>query len=149
MDTFKTAIDHFFKDYEKGFQDALRGGKVDAEKVAAGFAAYFIGANPKGVMGSPNDDKFKTEIPKGYERYISIGTKSMKIGEKSITLLDEWHAMVKVHWLSEYLRKDGENVSIDFDVIYFLQKIDGPPKIFAFIAGDEEQVMKDHGLLPG
>lgn len=148
MNTFKTAIDRFFKDYEKGFQDSLSGAPVDADKVAAGFAEYFIEASPKGVMGAANDKQFKESIPRGYEYYKSVGTKSMKVAAKTVTLLDEWHAMVKIHWASEYLRKDGENVSIDFDVIYFLQKIGDAPKIFAFIAGDEQKVMQENGLLP-
>jgi hypothetical protein len=56
--------------------------------------------------------------------------------------------MVKVHWFSEYLRKDGEKIPIDFEVIYFLQKLEEAPKIFAFIGGDEEKVLKENGLLP-
>jgi len=149
MSTFKTAIDHFFKNYEKGFQDALNGESVNAEKVAAQFAEYFIEASPRGVMSAHNDKKFVASVPEGYEHYKQIGTQSMKIGDQTITLLDEFHAMVKIHWLSEYLRKDGKKVSIDFDVIYFLQKIGEQPKIFAFIAGDEEQLLKENGLLPG
>ncbi|MGO4289677.1 hypothetical protein [Chitinophaga sp. RAB17] len=148
MSTFKTAIHHFFKNYEKGFQDALKGESVDAEKVAAQFAAYFIEASPKGVMSAHNDKKFIASIPEGYEHYRQIGTQSMKIGEQTITLLDTFHAMVKIHWLSTYLRKDGKKVAIDFDVIYFLQKIGDEPKIFAFIAGDEEGLLKENGLLP-
>lgn len=29
----------------------------------------------------------------------------MKIGEQTIALPDTFHAMVKIHWLSTYLRK--------------------------------------------
>jgi uncharacterized ParB-like nuclease family protein len=34
------------------------------------------------------------------------------------------------------------------DVIYFVQALDGQPKIFAFIAGDEQKVYEEKGIVP-
>jgi hypothetical protein len=148
MNTFKAAIDQFFRDYEKTFQDFLNGEDADVKQVSASFADYFVGANPQGVMGAKNDETFTASIPAVYDRYRKTGALSMTIGEQTVTIFDEWHAMVKVHWFSEYLRKDGEKIPIDFEVIYFLQKLEEAPKIFAFIGGDEEKVLKENGLLP-
>jgi hypothetical protein len=52
------------------------------------------------------------------------------------------------HWRADYARPTGEAVAIEFDVFYFVQTRDGRPKIFAFVAGDEQQALRDHGLLP-
>jgi hypothetical protein len=35
---------------------------------------------------------------------------------------------------------------IEFEVTYFLHFQDGDPKIFAYITGDEERVLREHGL---
>jgi hypothetical protein len=57
--------------------------------------------------------------------------------------------MVKVHWDSLYVKKNGEGVQIEFTVIYLVQTIGGSPKIFGDITGDEQKVLKEHGLMPG
>jgi hypothetical protein len=55
--------------------------------------------------------------------------------------------MVNVHWNSSYNRKDGSEVFIEFDVIYFVQIIDEKLKIFAYITGDEQAVLREKGLI--
>ncbi len=73
----------------------------------------------------------------------------MKIASLDITLLDDLHSMVKVHWQAIYNKKNGSEESIDFDVIYFVQMIDDQLKIFAYITGDEQGVLRERGLIPG
>lgn len=139
----------FFYQYAQRFNDSLGDkGKVDVDGQVAAFADCFIEASPLGVNCVQNDAEFRKMIPKGYEHYKSIGTTAMNIGSLDITPLDDYHAMAKVHWESRYHKKDGSDDAIDFDVIYFVQLLNGEPKIFAFITGDEEQTMKDHGLIP-
>lgn len=147
MKTNKKIIEDFFKAYEKSFQKAIEGTPFDPKILAANFTGSFLQASPKGVMTGKNDKKFLETLPKIYEHYRLIGTQSMKIGEQVVIPIDELHSMVKIHWLSAYLRKDGKKITIDFDVHYLLQHIGGQVKIFAFIAGDEEKVMKEHGLI--
>lgn len=141
-------LEEFFAEYEARFNRAL-GGSVDVEAIAGAFTDCFIEANPKGVACGKNDEKFRTMIPQGMEFYRSIGTKSMKIASLSITPLDDCHSMVKVHWQAFYEKKDGSKDVIDFDVIYLLQTGGKKMKIFAYITGDEQKVLRERGLIPG
>jgi hypothetical protein len=86
-------------------------------------------------------------VPRGFAHYRRMGTQLMDIRHLDVTVLDPVHAMAKVRWHSEYRRKDGGEVSIDFDVIYLLRVKDGPPKIFAYISGDEQQALREHGVI--
>jgi hypothetical protein len=72
----------------------------------------------------------------------------MKVTSLSITPLDEWHTMVKVHWEAFYRKKDSSGELIDFDVIYLVQMIGDSPKIFGYITGDEQKVYKERALIP-
>jgi hypothetical protein len=144
----KNRIRHFFTEYERRFNDALSGGETDVEATAADFAECFTEANPKGVMCWKNDAKYRKQIPKGNAFYRSIGTQSMKIVSNEITIFDDFHAMAKIHWTSDSIRKkDQELVVIEFDVIYMLQTKGDRVKIFAFITGDAEKAFQENGLL--
>lgn len=147
MKTFKSTIEVFFNDYEKTFQDSINGKKVDAKKVVAFYADTFVQANPKGTVAVRNDKDFLDAIPKSYEFYNQLGSISMKIAKEEITILDEWHAVVKIHWKSDYQKKDGKKVTIDYDVHYFVQQHHGSIKIFSSISGDEEKLIKESGLV--
>lgn len=144
--TLEDKIDAFFNVYEQRFTDGLRG-KVDIEGTTAAFASSFVEASPVGVHCAQNDKTFKEAIPKGYEFYKKIGTQSMKIGSKEITRLDEFHLLCKVHWQSSYHTTDKKAVVIDFDVFYFLQHLNNELKIFAYVTGDEQKVLKEKGLI--
>ena len=98
----KRKLETFFEAYQKRFEDALEGKEPDVEGVTGSFAESFIESSPVGVIAGKNDDKFRETIPKGYEYYKSIGTTGMSILSKEITLLDDLHSMVKVHWKSDY-----------------------------------------------
>lgn len=148
METFKNQINRFFEDYETRFNHALSGADADIDGTVHAFTSCFIEASPLGVSCAKNDSTFREAIPKGYAFYKSIGTESMTIGTKDISILDAYHAMVKVHWLSAYLKKDGSRTNIDFDVFYFVQLLNQQLKIFAYITGDEQKVLQTHGLIP-
>ncbi|WP_160715163.1 hypothetical protein [Chitinophaga solisilvae] len=137
-------IQQFFADYEQRFREVLEGKPADVDATAAAFADYFVQSVPGGVTGGKNDEKFKEQIPAGNDFYKSIGTQSMKIGSLHVTPLDELHAIAKVHWLSTY----KGDINIGFDVFYILTFASGQPKIFAFITGDEQKVLREKGLLP-
>ena len=139
-------IKQFFKVYEERFNKALAGDD-DIAGTAGAFAACFIGANPNGVMCGSNNEDFRKNIPAGNAYYRSIGTKRMQIKHMDIMSLDEIHYSARVSWHSEYERKDGREISIDFDVIYMLQYIGNSPKIFAYITGDEQAELQKHGLI--
>jgi hypothetical protein len=148
MDGVDQKLKEFFREYEARFNKAMAGA-IDTEATANAFASCFIGANPLGVNCGKNDDQFRLMIPQGYEFYRNIGTKSMKIISLEITSLDNYHSMAKVHWQAIYNKKDKSKESIEFDVIYFVQTINDQLKIFAYITGDEQGVLRERGLISG
>jgi hypothetical protein len=145
-ESIKSRIRDFFTAYEKRYAEALNG-NIDVEATAAVFAEAFIEANPFGVSAGKNDDAFRKAIPQGMEFYRKIGTRSMEVDSVAITPLDASHHMAKVHWRATYAKKDKEDLVIEFDVFYLLQDINHELKIFAYITGDEQGVMKEHGLI--
>lgn len=140
-------IDRFFDAYAARFNRALLGEKVNPKEVSASFADFFVEAGPQGVIGGKNGWQFRRRIPKGFARYRKMGIKSMHIQGKNITLLDDLHAMTTIRWQSLYDRKDATTAAITFSVTYFLQQKNGNCKIFAYLVGDEEKLLKEHGLI--
>ena len=147
MKDFKQTLDVFFDAYAARTNDALAGKQPDVSGVTNSFAGCFVEASPKGIICGQNNDEFREGIPKGYDFYKSIGTKSMDIIHKEITLLDDMHAMVKIHWVARHKKKDGTAVDIEFDVFYFVQELDKGPRIFAYVTGDEQKAHKENGLI--
>lgn len=147
MENRKTQIDDFFHQYAKLLNMALKGDTPDVEVTASNFSDCFIEASPLGVHCGKNDEQFRTMIPRGYSFYKSIGITKMNILTKTITLLDDYHSMTKIHWESGFVRTDNSTGSIEFDVIYFIQTREKKHKIFAYITGDEQAALKENGLI--
>jgi hypothetical protein len=100
------------------------------------------------VFGARNGWLFRLMIPRSYAHYRRIGTQRMEIRGLAISPLDDFHVLARTHWWSSYRRKSGDVVEIEFDNTYLLHVAVGKaPKIFAYITGDEQQVLKDHGLI--
>jgi hypothetical protein len=138
----------FFEAYARRFNESLRtGGKVDVEGVRAAVARYFVESSPAGVHGGRNGILFAWMVPRGFAHYRRIGTTLMRIDAIDVTAIDDMHAMAKVTWHSEYRKKSGDQVSIDFPVVYLLRIDAGAPEIFASIAGDEQKALREHGLM--
>ena len=87
-------------------------------------------------------------IKKGWKFYRKIGIRAMNILSKEVTILNDLHAMAKIHWNSSFVRPDKSEGKVEFDVFYMLQKQEEDLKIFAFITGDEQQVLREQGLIP-
>lgn len=138
----------FFDNYALRFNEVLHGSEPDVAATADNFADCFVEASPAGIQCGKNDERFKESIPKGFAFYKSIGMISMKIGSRIITPLDEYHAMVKIHWQSLYVKKEGNRLEIGFDTHYFVQVKNGTVKIFAYVTGDEQKVLEEKGLAP-
>lgn len=149
MEARQRATEDFFANYSKRSDEALRSPPLeDVEGVAASFAPFFVEASPRGVHGGANDDAFRAMIPQGFARYRQIGGKSMRATRVKVTPLDDHNVMARVDWLFAYERpRDHRRGEIAFQNIYFLNFAAGDPKIFAYITPDEEQAMRDHGLL--
>jgi hypothetical protein len=135
-----------FERYERVFNAALHG-DVDMDDVAALYAADFIAASPAGVMTGKNDEQLKHVMAQGYARYRAIGTKEMRIRQLRISPMDEHHCVAHVAWRASYVRSDKPDVTIDFDVHYLVQRLGAEPKVFGWVSGDEQAVLKEHGII--
>lgn len=142
----EASVRKFFERYESFFNRSLGGG-MDMEEVAELYAAEFIAASPAGVMAGKNGDQLKQAMAQGYARYREIGTREMRLRDVRLSPIDEHHCVAHVAWTAIYARKDGPDVAIDFDVHYFIQKLDGEPKVFGWVSGDEQALLKEHGII--
>jgi hypothetical protein len=143
----QSEVEDFINQYESNFNAALAGSNGDVDSTVNSFASEFIEASPLGVIAGKNNGKFKESITKGWAFYKQVGISAMNIFSKQVTILDQFHAIVKVGWNCSFTRKDGTNGEIAFDIFYLIQKKDGI-RIFAYITGDEQQALKDAGLTP-
>ena len=140
-------LENFFNHYCDVFNKAIKDDAPDIEQTAELFSTCFIGASPSGVDCGQNNETFREAMQKGYAFYKNIGITSMEIVSKKITLLDDFHAMVKISWKSSFRKTDGQKSSIEFENIYFTQTRDDRHKVFAYITGDEQAALKDAGLI--
>lgn len=134
-----------FERYETLFNQAL-GGDVDMDAVAALYASEFIGAAPAGVRAGKNDEQFKQVMAQGYAHYREIGTKRMRIRDIRLSAIDDLHCVAHVAWTATYAHKDQADVAIDFDVHYLVQTLDGEAKVFGWVSGDEQALLREHGI---
>ncbi len=142
----ETSVRKFFERYASFFNQSL-GGDADLDEVAALYASEFIAASPAGVMTGKNDYQLKQVMAQGYARYRAIGTKEMRLRDVRLCPIDDHHCVAHVAWTATYLRKDQPDVAIDFDVHYFVQKLDGEPKVFGWVSGDEQALLRKHGII--
>lgn len=149
MRDIEPAIRAFFDAYAGRMNDALADPpRIDIRQAREAFAAYFVGTNHTHVHGGKNGLLFRLTIPRGYRHYRKIGCKRMELRRLEVKPLDAFHAMAETHWWSLFVKKDGEPVEIEFDNIYLLHIPKcGRPKIFAWITGDEQQALKDRGVI--
>lgn len=142
-------VKRFFEAYAKRSNDALQNPPVeDVDGTVASFAPYLVESSPQGVMGGANDAEFRKLISQGFAKYREVGGTAMRVTGIKVTELDEVNAMAIVDWEFDYKRKtDGKSGTVGFTNRYFLNLAGAAPKIFAYITPDEQQAMKDHGLI--
>jgi hypothetical protein len=140
------SVNELFERYQEFFQNALEN-KVDMEQVASSYASAFIAASPTGVRVGQNDEQLKQAMQQGFEYYRHIGTKDMRLRNVRIAPIDERHCLAQVAWTATYDRGNDPDISIDFEVHYFVQQLQGTPKIFGWVSGDEQAVLKQHGII--
>lgn len=135
-----------FERYERFFNRALKG-EVDRQELASLYSSEFIGAAPVGVRTGKNDEQFKEVMTKGYAHYRATGAKEMRIRSIRLSAIDELHCVAHVAWTATYTREDRPDVAIDFDVHYLVQILNGDPRVFGWISGDEQALLKEHGIV--
>ncbi|KUG20835.1 MAG: hypothetical protein KO206_02305 [Methanomicrobiaceae archaeon] len=149
LDARLSMTEEFFAAYAAGFNNALADPpEVDVEAAAGAFADCFIAADPNGVLCGKNDEQLRAQIPAGYAFYRSIGTKSMRVVSLTVTPLDDSHLITRVHREARYRKKGGSEEEIDFDVIYFVRTVGKQPRIFGYIPGDDQALLRERGLIP-
>jgi hypothetical protein len=139
-------VREFFERYQDFFRQGLKG-KADMEQVASSYATAFIAASPAGVNVGQNDEQLRQVMWQGFERYRQIGTKDMTLRAVRIDPIDEHHCVAHVAWTATYDRGAAPDARIDFDVHYFMQQLDGEPRIFGWVSGDEQALLRQHGIL--
>ena len=139
-------VRRLFDRYENFFARSLSG-EVDPEGIASLYATDFFAASPAGVMSGKNDITFRQAMEQGYAHYRAIGTKGMRIRHVALSPIDEQHCVAHVGWTATYARKDQADTEIDFDVHYLVQIRDGDAKVFGWVSGDQEAVLKEHGIV--
>ncbi|PSJ65807.1 hypothetical protein [Kumtagia ephedrae] len=142
----ESAVRKLFERYERFFNRSL-GGDMDTDEIASLYASDFIAASPAGVMTGKNDDRLKQVMAQGYAHYRAIGTKEMRIRQIRLSEIDELHCVAHVAWTATYARKDQPDTAIDFDVHYLVQTLDGGPKVFGWVSGDEQALLRKHGIV--
>jgi hypothetical protein len=142
----EASVRKFFERYESFFNRSL-GGDTAMDEVAALYAAEFIAASPAGLMTGKNNGQLKQVMAQGYARYRAIGTKEMRIRDVRLSPIDDHHCVAHVAWTATYTRKDQPDAAIDFDVHYFVQKLGGAPKVFGWVSGDEQALLRKHGII--
>ncbi|MCY1261294.1 hypothetical protein D9M68_795060 [compost metagenome] len=142
----ETSVRKLFDRYESFFNRSL-GGDMDMDEVASLYAPEFIGAAPAGVRSGKNDEQFRQALEQGFAHYRTMGTKEMHIRNVRLSPIDEHHCLAHVAWTATYARQDQPDAAIDFDVHYFVQKLDGEPKVFGWVTGDEQELLRQHGII--
>lgn len=139
----------FFRDYVDVMNRSMAG-QVDMQAIRESYAEYFVSAGAGEVVrGGANDEQYASVLKQGAEFYKAIGLKGMTLLEVETTPIDDGHDMVRPFFRADYVKKDGAPVSIDFDVVYMIQRRADGPKIFAFVAGDEMALYRKYGLVDG
>ena len=141
------AVERFFGRYERFFTQSLAG-EVDGGEMAALYAPAFIAASPLGVMAGRNDGTFHRALSDGYAQYRAIGTIGMRVRGVTLSPIDRLHAVAHVDWTATYGKPGQPPVDIDFTVHYLMQEWEGHPRIFGWISGDEQALLRQHGIIP-
>jgi hypothetical protein len=140
------SVNELFQRYQELFRKALKGA-ADMEQVASSYAAAFIAASPAGLSVGQNGEQWKQAMQRGFENYRKIGTKDMLLRTIRFAPIDKHHCLAHVAWTAVYNRGTEPDVSIDFEVHYLVQHLESDPKIFGWVSGDEQAVLKQHGII--
>ena len=142
----KDSLKQFFQRYEQFFMQSLNG-ELDDTVMSELYASEFIAASPLGVLTGKNDTKFQQALSEGYEQYRKIGTKEMRVRDVEMLPIDDLHCVADVAWTASYEVANGQQVNIDFNVHYLMQNLNGKLRVFGWISGNEQELLKEYGVL--
>lgn len=142
----KEQVEKFFQKYEQFFMQSLSG-NVNPDEITELYAPEFIAASPMGVMTGKNDIDFQKALSYGYEQYRKMGTIGMHVCKIKVYPIDEYHSVAHVSWRASYQKSDKSRVDIDFEVHYLMQEIKGKLRVFGWISGNEQEVLRENGII--
>lgn len=142
----KDSLKQFFQRYEQFFMQSLNG-ELDDTVMSELYASEFIAASPLGVLTGKNDTNFQQALSEGYEQYRKIGTKEMRVRDVEMLPIDDLHCVADVAWTASYEVANGQQVNIDFNVHYLMQNLNGKLRVFGWISGNEQELLKEYGVL--
>lgn len=142
----KDSLKQFFQRYEQFFMQSLNG-ELDDTVMSELYASEFIAASPLGVLTGKNDTNFQQALSEGYEQYRKIGTKEMRVRDVEMLPIDDLHCVADVAWTASYEVANGQQVNIDFNVHHLMQNLNGKLRVFGWISGNEQELLKEYGVL--
>jgi hypothetical protein len=131
-------IKEFFIKYEAAFN------APDLQAIAASYADEFIMTGPGTSSCLRNDPRFMAALKQANEFYQRIGMNNARILSYAENKLDLTHTLVEVEWA--LFRDDGTELAA-FDVTYLIRSFGRSPKIILFIAHNEQERLRDKGLM--
>ena len=117
---------------------------ADAQTIAAAYADQFLAAGPGFHHCMQNDAHFLASLESAGRRYRRIGMHIIAPRAYTETPLDRELTLIRIEW--QLLRADGSEL-VSFAVTYVVQAVDGAPKIIFSIAHNEQQRMREKGLI--
>jgi hypothetical protein len=136
-----------FRRYADAYTRSL-GDRVDTETIRGFFAEEVLALGTNGTLHpAKNDASFDEMLTRAYAFYKAVGTRRMSVERVEVSAVYENHDAVRVFYVADYERSDGTPLSIRFDLCYLVQRRDDRPLIFAFVAGDEMALYREHGLV--
>lgn len=137
-------IEEFFARYEEGANS------FDPEIMTSLYTLEFLAGDPNGVSSGRNDQALRDAFIQRKAFFQKIGFKRAKILHVEATPLDEKYTMAKVHWHMTFEKQLGHPLDFKFFITYFLYDTETGPKAAFWIShDDEQQVMREAGLIPG
>lgn len=144
----KESISLFFDDYTTRFNRILKGETPEDSGIAHCFADCWLAAMPGHLTCCKSDAESQAILAGSYAFYRSTGMISARIGSKTITLLDQHHALVKIHWQSLFEHPEGRREEVGADAHYLVQVNETQVLLIAAITANEPQLLAAKGLSP-
>lgn len=131
------------------YADALNRSLTSSDEIdtiRSFYAETSLALGQDGSMKAASNEELGAILAHVHEFYIRIRVQSMAVERAEVTELAPRHHRVQVHFVARYLLR-GDEVAIPFSVTYLCQEREDGPKIFAFIAGDETALLRQHGII--
>ena len=67
----------------------------------------------------------------------------MQVRNIRLSPIDNLHAAAHVEWTAVYAKDMQPDISIDFEMHYFVQELNGQQEVFGWVSGDEKALLRD------